>query len=192
MDPGIYDGIPAEVYHGGDGISVSTLKRFAEAPAKALVHRPETPALARGTLVHTAVLEPELLEERYKVSDLKTFDARHKAFQEEQAAAGGRELIKRADWNMALAMRDAVQAHPVARDLLAPGLLMEQSIYWIDARTGLLCRGRSDVLRTDMRVIVDLKSTADASPRGFGKQAAQLRYPWQSAWYLDGVRQAGG
>lgn len=174
MDPGIYDGIPADEYHAGDGVSVSTLKRFAEAPAKALVKRPDTPALAKGTLVHTAVLEPELLEQQFQPTDIERRGTKAWDAAEAAAKAAGRELVKRADWDEAMRMRDAVQAHAVARELLGPGLLTEQSIYWIDPITGLLCKGRCDGLRLDMRIIVDVKTTIDASPKGFGKQAANL------------------
>lgn len=190
MEPGIYDNLPAEEYHSGPGVSVSTLKRFSEAPAKCLVHRPETPALARGTLVHCAVLEPEMLESRFVATDVERRGT--KAWDAAEAAAAGRTLVKRVDWDEALAMRDAVQAHPVARELLSPGLLTEQSIYWRDERTGLLCRGRADVLRLDMRIIVDPKTTRDASSRGFGRAAGDLKYHLQAQWYLDGVEQAGG
>jgi exodeoxyribonuclease VIII len=47
-------------------------------------------------------------------------------------------------------------------------------------------------LTDDGRLLVDLKTTEDASPRGFAKSIAQWRYQVQAAWYMDGVEQATG
>jgi exodeoxyribonuclease VIII len=40
--------------------------------------------------------------------------------------------------------------------------------------------------------MVDLKTTRDASPRGFMRSIADYRYHVQAAWYLNGVEQATG
>lgn len=190
--PGIYGDIPNEVYQASAGVSCSMLKRFAEAPAKARVRRPESKALTEGTLSHTALLEPHALEARYCVSDLKSFDARHEAYKAEAERAQGRVLVKRKDYEEALAQRDAVLAHPVAREMLAPGLMIEQSAYWHDAEAGLLCRGRLDGWRPEWRAIIDVKTTMDAAHRAFSRDAAKFRYPWQAAIYSDGWEAAGG
>lgn len=191
MEPGVYDGIPEDHYHSSDGVSVSRLKRFAEAPAKARFGvQKETPALALGSLIHCAVLEPAELEHRYQVTDLDRRGT--KAWDAAEAAAGGRELVKRADWDEALAIRDAVHKHPVARELLSGPLLVEQSMYWIDEETGLLCRGRTDGMRVDMRVLIDVKSTTDASPGGFARTVTDYFYDWQDAFYRAGINRSAG
>jgi exodeoxyribonuclease VIII len=41
-------------------------------------------------------------------------------------------------------------------------------------------------------LIVDLKSTEDASAEGFAKSAWNFRYWVQAAWYVDGIEQATG
>jgi exodeoxyribonuclease VIII len=45
---------------------------------------------------------------------------------------------------------------------------------------------------TERGVIVDLKTTRDASPDGFAKSVAQYRYHVQAAFYSDGYRAAFG
>ena len=40
--------------------------------------------------------------------------------------------------------------------------------------------------------MVDLKTTRDASPRGFRRSIADYRYHVQAGWYLHGVEQATG
>jgi exodeoxyribonuclease VIII len=41
-------------------------------------------------------------------------------------------------------------------------------------------------------LIVDLKTTEDASPAGFRKSIGAFRYHVQASWYLDGVQAATG
>jgi len=192
IQPGIYGDIPEHLYHSGPGISISTLKRFAKAPAKALVQRKETASLRFGTLTHFAILQPELLASRYHVVNLPRLNARDKAYKAEQERAGGRNIVQQKDWDNAMRISDAVRQHSVAREILAEGLLIEQSAYWTDPETGLLCRSRMDIVRPDMAVIGDLKSTADASPEEFARSVANYGYDWQNAHYVDGIGLAPG
>ncbi|MGR0185383.1 PD-(D/E)XK nuclease-like domain-containing protein [Azospirillum aestuarii] len=186
-EPGIYR-IPEDDYHASPGLSVSKLKVFADAPAKAQFgERSETSTQRFGSLIHCAVLESADLENRYFVCDLDRLNPRDGVYKEAQAKAGHRTLVKRPDWDEALRIRDAVHQHPIAQELLGQNLLVEQSFYWNDEMTGLLRRGRADGLRPDMRVIVDLKSTADASRYGFARSVADYRYHWQDAFYRDGI-----
>ncbi len=57
---------------------------------------------------------------------------------------------------------------------------------------GLQCKCRPDYMHSDGGTIVDLKTTRDASPRGFRHSVIQYRYHVQAAWYLHGVEQATG
>lgn len=104
----------------------------------------------------------------------------------------GRIVLAPEVWDQLHAMAAAVHAHPAAHALLTgvPGEA-EKSVYWIDPATGVLCRCRPDWWRDD-NVIVDLKTTEDASPEGFAKSMANYRYDVQAAYYLDGVQQATG
>jgi exodeoxyribonuclease VIII len=87
-------------------------------------------------------------------------------------------------------MRDAVMAHPAARALMtnSPGVA-ERSVYWVDQDTGELCRCRPDFWRQD-GIIVDVKTTDDASPGGFAKSIVNFRYDIQAPFYLDGCQAA--
>lgn len=103
-----------------------------------------------------------------------------------------RTVLSQEVWDQLHAMRDAVMSHPAASALLTkvPGVA-EQSVYWHDPITGVLCRCRPDWWRSD-DVLVDLKSTEDASPEGFAKSIANWRYDVQAPYYLDGVQIATG
>lgn len=190
INPGVYSELAEEYYRATKAVSCSTLKRFAEAPAKALVPQSDSAAMSAGRLIHSALLEPHKFEERYART---TLDRRGtKAWQEAEIEAGGKDLLKQDEFDKLAALRDAVMSHPTARELLAPGLDAEASVFWRSEATGLLCRGRVDGLRRDQRIIVDLKTTVDASPPEFSKSAGNYRHHWQEAFYRWGVEAAPG
>lgn len=190
--PGIYPDMDEATYRGARAVSCSTLKRFADAPAKAHVSLPETDSMRAGRLIHSAVMEAWSFDARYQRTDLDRRGT--KAWQEEEAAAlsTGRTLIKASEYEQMAVIRDAVHAHPTARELLAPGLTTETAVFWDDPVTGARCRARMDGIRRDMRLILDVKTTRDASPRKFARSAAELRMHWQDAWYRDGIAAAPG
>lgn len=96
------------------------------------------------------------------------------------------------EWARLHAMRDAVMSHPAARALLTkvPGKA-EQSVYWVDPLTGELCRCRPDFWRDD-DIIVDVKTTTDASPEAFARSIYDWRYHVQDPLYRDGIEAATG
>ena len=106
--------------------------------------------------------------------------------------AAGRALVKRADFEVALRMRDAVLAHPIAAAVLTPAAEIERSLWWIDPETGLLCKGRPDVIRRDMKVIADVKTAASASPEDFRWATIRNRYALQEARYRAGIAATEG
>ena len=75
---------------------------------------------------------------------------------------GHRTVLSPEQWDQLHRMRDAVMAHPAA--------------------AGVLERGQN--------MVVDLKTTDDASLEGFSKSIANWRYDVQHPYYLDGLRQA--
>lgn len=74
----------------------------------------------------------------------------------------GRTVLSQEQWDQLHRMRDAVMAHPAA--------------------SGVLERGQN--------VVVDLKTTDDASLEGFSRSIATWRYDVQHPYYLDGLREA--
>jgi len=58
MTPGIYPGLSEADYRATRAVSCSTLQRFAEAPAKALVPSKDSAAMSAGRLIHSALLVP--------------------------------------------------------------------------------------------------------------------------------------
>ena len=190
-------------YHAHPAISKSHLDQVAKSPLhywaryldpNRVVPEP-TPAMAIGSAVHTHVLELDQWDARY-VSAPDGIDRRTKAGKAEweafTAAATGRTVLPKADADLVMRMAHSVFTHPAAAMLLALPGKAETTHMWTDAATGLECKCRPDWLTDDGRLLVDLKTTEDASARGFAKSIAQWRYHVQASWYLDGVEQATG
>lgn len=182
-----------EQYHRGPGVSKSALDVVANASMRHYWHRylnpdrePEepTPALVLGSAVHSIILEPDLFTSQYVANP--GIERRSNAGKAEYAAFiaehAGKTILTDEQMQQCLAIRDAVHLHPVAAGLLTGGK-SEQSVFAADPETGELIKCRIDYLAEDL--IVDVKTTDDASPAGFGKSSANYRYPHQVAWYHD-------
>jgi len=189
-------------YHAHPAVSKSHLDQIARSPlhywARYLDPKREvpepTPAMRLGTAVHTLTLEADTWEQRYVVApqvDRRT-KAGKEAWAEFEAEAGERELISAEDRAIVSRMAEAVWAHPAAAMLLHWQGKAETTHMWMDEPSGLQCKCRPDWLTNDGCLIVDLKTTEDASPQGFRKSIANFRYHVQASWYLDGIKQATG
>jgi len=142
----------------------------------------QTAAMKLGSLTHCAVLEPDELANRYGIApDRRTNAGKAVAAEME---AGGIEAVTAPEMEQAMAMAASVRSHQAAAALLRDGKA-EQSFWWDDIQTGLRCKCRPDWYNGT--IIVDLKTTTDASPKGFAKSVAQWRYHVQQNHYLAGT-----
>lgn len=193
---GLIPGVPNDQYHASIGVSKSQLDNMAKSPAHYLASlttpRKETPAMRIGSLFHGLVLEPE----RVKIAVAPACDKRTKdgkatweAFCYENAGA---EIVTAEEGEMLNGMVTSVRAHPAANALLSGPGIAEGSAYWVDEQSGELCRCRPDFYRQDLGIIVDLKTTEDASPAGFARSIWKYGYHRQAAMYADGVEAATG
>ena len=66
----------------------------------------------------------------------------------------------------------------------------ELSYFWDDLGT-IKGKCRPDWLSDDGSIVVDIKTTTDASPKGFQKSIANWGYHLQLGWYLRGLRKLG-
>lgn len=187
-------------YHRHTAVSKSHLDQIARSPlhywARYLdpnrVEPEPTPAMRLGTAVHTLTLEPDTWEQRYIVApqvDRRTKDGKA-LWAEFEAEAKGRELISADDRAVVSRMAEAVWSHSAAGMLLKMAGEAETTHMWLDGATGLECKCRPDWMTSDGALVVDLKTTEDASPAGFRKSIGSWRYHVQSAWYLHGLEQA--
>ena len=63
---------------------------------------------------------------------------------------------------------------------------------WIDEATGLTCKARTDYLHREQAILIDLKTTTDASADAFVRAIANYGYDQQAAWYSDGWQAVEG
>lgn len=181
----------AEYHADRTAVSKSWLDKIHRSPAHLRAYldgtapNESTPAMMLGSLTHAMVLESDRFDREFVKAP--ALDRRTKAGKEEWAQFeddhAGKIVVPAKDWEQAEAMRDAVRQHPSAKKLLTQGE-PEQSVFWNDTATGEKCKARADWLRENF--IVDLKTTADASPAGFAKSIANFRYHVQEAHYTDG------
>jgi hypothetical protein len=177
-------------YHADPAVSASHLHAVAASPYHYWSRfinpdRPpsvQTAAMKLGSLTHCAVLEPDELAKRYGIAPDRRTNA-GKAVAAEMESAGI-EAVTASDMEQAMVMAGSVRSHQAAAALLRDGKA-EQSFWWDDTPTGLRCKCRPDWYTGN--TIVDLKTTTDASPKGFARSVAQWRYHVQQNHYLAGT-----
>ena len=185
--------LPNAEYHGHSAISNSRLSRFVSSPRLLDVPMKPTAALRWGTLVHTALLEPDLFAQTVVAmpEGLDKGTGAKARVAEFEAANAGKEVIDSAEAASLQAVLKRVREDEFAMDLLgAPGRT-EQSLFWTDAQTGIELRCRPDYWRDD-GIVVDVKTTADCSSYQFGKSALDFGYDRQAAIYWDGIEAVTG
>ena len=189
-------------YHAHPAVSKSHLDLIARSPLHYWARyldpdriTPEpSPQMRLGTALHTHVLELSRWDEEIAVApamDRRT-KAGKEAWQAFQDDAAGKTVITADDAEQVMAMGRAVMRHPAAAMLLGLPGKAETTHMWTDASTGLECKCRPDWLTDDGSIVVDLKTTKEASPRGFKQSVANFAYHKQAAWYLHGLEQATG
>jgi exodeoxyribonuclease VIII len=186
--------LPPHEYHASEGISSHDLGMIHHSLAyykhsKSQIHKPKS-HYAIGTLLHTAVLEPEKFEGSYSIAPdcekRSNADKEIWRMSEELAALENKVLVKQADLEEILRIRDSVFAHRSASEAISCGGIFEPSMYATDPETGILLRARPDLV-SNGNAIIDLKTTVfgGASKRSFSKTIARFRYDVQAAFYLD-------
>lgn len=199
LPPGIYADIPASDYHGEllrDYISKSYLKRLDKCPAAAKIPQKDTPAMAFGRASHVLLLEGESAFFQECAVLPSGINKRTNAGKEEmaafEAANAGKTLVTADDYMKIAEMRKALQKHPFAPKLLAEGV-SEQTVIWLDAETGMMCKCRPDRIPSGNKgVLVDLKTCSCAGEYEFGRDVVKYGYDLQAAFYLDGINAATG
>lgn len=170
-------------YHAHPALGSSRLREIIKSPAHFHANlRRETEALALGSLVHTLVLEPGAFDERYVVTP--KIDGRTKEGKAAKAALASDPRIAVDLDTMAEADACAVSimGHVVYRQIR--DAQVEHTVFWTDAETGIECKARFDVVGP---WLVDLKTTRDASPKGFQRAIATYGYHIQAAHYMAGA-----
>jgi|694.fasta_scaffold05059_23 hypothetical protein len=179
-------------YRAIDAVNVSRLSGLSKCPAyfkfTLTNERPDSPALAIGRLIHTLVFQQELFQSEYFILpelDRRTAKGRE-TYNELVSANPDKAAVKSEDFNRAAELAASVRSNPHFSRLI-DGAMFEVTLTWTDEETGIKCKARLDCYNPELGVIVDLKTTIDASPRGFPRKLYAYRYNCQAAWYLHGL-----
>lgn len=194
IKPGWYKDLSNEEYHASAGYSSSQLKMLvdhtpAHLHASMTAERTVTENMLLGTVTHTLTLEPEKFDREFAVSE--KFDGRTTAGKAAkaafEAAAMGKTVITHEILDKATAMAKSLLSNPRTAALL-DGAIPESSVYWNE--DSMLLKVRPDAICRDHPVIVDIKTTRNASYSDFVKSVFNFGYHISAAMYLDGVSQS--
>jgi hypothetical protein len=159
--------------------------------ARTATPNPPTTDMVLGSITHCLALQPETFYDEFLVaSGCYSRQGNRWDAAVARAAAKGKTAVLPDQVTHAQRMADAVRAHPLARRFLEAEGPVEQSIRWEDPSFSLRCKCKPDklVLRGfDYLICVDVKTAGDPRPEEFGRQAGNLGYHRQAAWYPEGV-----
>jgi hypothetical protein len=156
---------------------------------------PLSKAFRIGHLVHCLLLEPTQFYDRFCCKpegiDRRT-NVGKAAWEALQIHAAGKEIVEQDEYDLAKNCMHSVFNH----DQLGSLLRTEESAV-IESRVdfevdGHPMRCKPDWLSLDRGLIVDVKTTADASPSGFAKSVASYGYYRQAALYREAIAQRHG
>lgn len=140
----------------------------------------KTKSTDTGSLLHKLVLEPDGFDAEYHVADVDRRTKEGKAVAADVDKAG-KKLVSTADYDAARAMRDAIMSHPVAGELFSiPG---DSEVTMTGQISGVGIKGRADRLTKDRSMLIDLKTTSDASPEATQRSVITYGYHRQDALY---------
>lgn len=185
-------------YRQHPAISRSELWRIRESPEKFKWYRehPEqpSPTLIFGQVFHKLALEPNTFYDEFAVSPI--IDRRTKegkvAWAEFVESSADKTVIDCDSYHKAQEMVDCLYRVPFVKKLLDGE--HEKPVFWTDDLTGEACKARYDALVevNKQPIIVDLKTTTDASTDAFMRSAIRLGYDFQSGMYCDGLKKTTG
>lgn len=109
------------------------------------------------------------------------------AWKEFEAAHPGQILLKPEQVDDLQHMVDALQRHPLARDILeAPGR-REVVVHWTDEETGIDIKARLDFLADAFLYVADLKGTTIIEPESWSRHCYKMGYHRQAATYTSAI-----
>jgi len=182
-----------EEYHGKTKYeSSSTVRKALVSPKKYLYDKTAetvpTKAMEEGTAVHTYFLENNLFKNRYCFKP-KAFNGRTKEGKQWMEEHSHLNVLA-AEWEENLIhMNHSFLSSPAKMIYDLDGLT--ELSYFSEDLGGIRAKCRPDWISSDSGVVVDLKTTQDASPKGFQKSIANFGYHIQAAFYLRTLQSLG-
>jgi ATP-dependent exoDNAse (exonuclease V) beta subunit len=200
----IFTGSDQEYHDTKDHISKSGLTEIKVSPAHYKdpeKTEEESDALIFGSAYHKYILEPDKFEKEYYIFDDSAIYAvlidkgftsprstkEYKKWAEsEMRVIGERKLLKKDSFERIKAMKERLFQHPYAKMLLSNGRAEIAYMGQIETEAGTInVKFKPDYIKDVKHVVVDLKTTKDASKKGFPREAAEHDYHIQASLYAD-------
>ena len=183
--PSIVKGEPFKDYLQKDRLNFHTLQDWE-------IHRlgklgEVTTAMNVGRGAHSYILPKQEFEKEFDVYGGASRNS--KEYKSMQESMPEKTILTAPEVEMIVGMNEAIENHPVARELIKEGE-PETSLYWSEEIEGkrIYLKSKIDNLKHKKSILVDLKTTSDASPREFPKDMARYGTGKQMAFYQRACR----
>lgn len=208
---GLIERMPSEQYFSIEALNNSGMTNLLERSpwhykmsfAEDAVRHAVSPSLQmfNGTLTHCASLEPLEFPKRYVVGP--DVDKRTKLWKQFREDWPEHEVIDQLQYDSAWAQANAVRKIPLIDDILSSGK-SEVSVFWNELVESagktieVLCKARIDWVHmvgtsdAPAAILLDLKTTGNASQAAFERSIATFSYHRQCMWYSRGFTAATG
>ena len=182
----------SEEYHAAhDVYGRSMLDTFRDSPmlfhgrfvTGEIAQRPRTPALIFGSNFDRFLLDCESVVEIPASALNGAGHKKGKQWTNWRDEHAGQLILKTAEYDIFQRMADNIRSHKDASQLIQG--VPQKSIRWEDEQTGLALKVRPDVMGE--RRLVDLKTSADPTPRAFAESIEDFGYHRQAAMYSHAV-----
>jgi len=188
--------MPMDVYRNAEGVSASDLKNMQRSPAYARL-RPsvKSDALEWGTAVHTAVLEPETLTNRYRSDPMSPKGGYPAGWRNSNdyktqrgqllAEPGVLGLMTAVEFDALERIAENVATNEIGAKLHDLAGTRESSLFVTDSEFNTRRKCRPDWLIPSARMIVDVKTAQDWRPQAFARACYRYGYHMTAAYYID-------
>lgn len=202
---GAYKDLPMSFYHGDccveESVSSTVLRAVEQ---RSLRHgwlashlnpdREESPkdAFRLGTALHSLAFEGELSKKHFAVSPYEEFRSNEAKGWRDRAINAGKTVLKQKEETLIKNMCEALLEEPaIQQGLFDEKGEVETSVIHRDEETGLWLKVRPDVVPINP-VLVDLKTTADASRRSVEHAVLDHGYHQQLALAAEVIHKVVG
>ena len=195
------EGIENHAYHDSSELSRSTAwTLITTCPAKVRHEmtqpKESSPALTIGSAFHTATLEPGKFDDEFAVkpSEIDGQGPRTKHYRESfevmQNNEPNKSWLAPSEYDLVMDMAGAALDNPMLKSYLSERDAIIEGTGFFEME-GAKCKVRPDLYVPRSGVVFDLKSTQDASEKGFAKSVRQFGYAFQACWYVQALRLLG-
>ena len=199
---GIFPDIDGDQYHRElPGISKTDIEDAAWSPANMMARKNrgdfDNDALLMGRLLHSRIELRLNLDEFKKLFAVKpkfTGTGSRAATEEWELAHRGATILTEAQAEDIESMYAGLMANPQSRSIVEVDGTYEETIFWIDQESGVLCKCRPDKRMTEylgQPTVIDWKTIGQFSKRAIQDAITDHHYNVSAAFTIDGLKAVG-